>query len=288
MHMNEVNVMKIFKYLCIFLLSMILIGAGCLFYAFKIEPYRLAIKEFNLNEQTKDSEEVTIVQISDLHIKEDFTYEDIQKVVNKINTQQPDIVLFTGDLYDNYAAYNDDAHVIETLQKIEATTAKIAIWGNRDHGGGASRQYEYIMEQSGFTLLQNEHFNIEVASGAQLLFSGLDDSLLGYPYLNEYAGEAQYRLLLSHEPDTVNDYLNYSYDLALSGHSHGGQIDIPFLPFINEQVMATSALSSMYCGGMYELEGALKQLYVNTGIGTTHISARFNVVPEITVFHLYV
>ena len=81
---------------------------------------------------------------------------------------------------------------------------------------------------------------------------------------------------LSHEPDNVEPYMNYDYDIALSGHSHGGQINIPFLPFVNEMALTVTALSSKYSGGMYTFDdNAIKQLYVNTGIGTTHISARF-------------
>ena len=67
------------------------------------------------------------------------------------------------------------------------------------------------------------------------------------------------------------------------------RINVPFLPFINEMALKATALSSKYSGGMYSFDdGAIEQLYVNTGIGTTHISARFGVVPEVTLFHVYV
>lgn len=282
--------MKLLRNICITFLLLILFITGCIFYAFKIEPYRLTLKEFTLNEQQDNSAHIKVVQFSDLHIKDDFTYENLAKVVDKVNRQNPDIVLFTGDLYDNYARYNDDEHIIEELQKINARYDKIAIWGNRDYGGGAVRQYERIMENAGFTLLKNQNWYVTVENDKKILFTGLDDSLLGKPYMPDDTKiyDADCEFLLMHEPDIIEDYMNYNYDIVLSGHSHGGQFNIPFLPFVNEKAVTTSSLSTKYSGGMYAFDGnGQKKLYVNTGIGTTHISARFGVVPEITLFHVY-
>ena len=147
------------------------------------------------------------------------------------------------------------------------------------------------MEDAGFTLLKNENWYITLNNGKRVLFTGLDDALLGHPVMPDGTKiyDSDYELLLSHEPDNVEPYMNYDYDIALSGHSHGGQINIPFLPFVNEMALTVTALSSKYSGGMYTFDdNAIKQLYVNTGIGTTHISARFGVVPEVTLFHIYV
>lgn len=282
--------MKLLKYIILILSLLILTAGGCVFYAFKIEPYRLKVNDFDLNEKQDGRTDIKIVQISDLHIKEDFTYENLAKVVRRINAQAPDIVLFTGDLYDNYAKYHDDENIISELQKISAKYGKLAIWGNRDYGGGASRQYANIMESAGFTLLKNESRNVTLDNGGKILFTGLDDSLLGSPILPDLreGDAAEHKILLTHEPDAADDYLDLGFNMILSGHSHGGQINIPFLPFLNELAVSATALSSRYSGGMYMPDPDTgTKLYVNTGIGTTHISARFGVVPEITVFHLY-
>ena len=283
--------MKILKRILIVFTLLILVIGGCIYYAFKIEPYRVTLNEFTLNEEKPDREHLKIVQISDLHIKADFTYKNLDKVIKKVNEQNPDIVIFTGDLYDNYAIYRDDENIVTALQKIEAGYGKIAIWGNRDYGGGAERTYAAVMEDAGFTLLKNENWYITLNNGKRVLFTGLDDALLGHPVMPDETKiyDSDYELLLSHEPDNVELYRNYDYDIALSGHSHGGQINIPFLPFVNEMALTVTALSSKYSGGMYTFDdNAIKQLYVNTGIGTTHISARFGVVPEVTLFHIYV
>lgn len=282
--------MKLLKKLFIMLfLSMITI-LSCIFYAFQIEPYRLTVNEYYLNDKQPEKIPVKIVQISDLHIKEDFTYKHLDKVVKRVNSLHPDIVIFTGDLYDNYAKYHDDKNIIANLQKIKANYDKIAIWGNRDYGGGAVRQYESIMEQSDFILLKNENLCITLDNHKKVLFTGLDDSLLGSPYMPDSIKnhDADYTFLLTHEPDTIEDYYYHDYDMILSGHSHGGQVNIPFLPGINQRAVSSTSLSTKYSGGMYVLDSAKnKKLYVNTGIGTTHISARFGVIPEVAVFYAY-
>lgn len=278
--------MKFGKILLGTILAALLLAGSCVFYAFRIEPYRLTANKFVLNEKTTDF--VKIVQFSDLHVKEDFTCENLEKVVKKMNKQKPDIVVFTGDLYDNYAHYHDDTHIIKELKNIHAKYAKIAIWGNRDYGGGAVRQYESIMEQAGFTVLKNGNWYVTTESGKQILFTGLDDSMLGNVIMPDATKiyDSDYDILLTHEPDTADYFTDYAYDLVLSGHSHGGQINIPFLPAINRKAVAATALAADYTGGMYNMDSGAS-MYVNTGIGTTHISARFGVVPEIAVFTIY-
>ena len=225
-----------------------------------------------------------------MHIKDDFTYKSLEKVVSEINGQEPDIVVFTGDLYDNYAVYHDDENIIKQLSNIKAIYEKIAIWGNRDCGGGAAQQYESIMEQSGFTLLKNENWYITVENEKKILFTGLDDSMLGDPYISDSAKiyDSDYDILLTHEPDIVEDYYDYGSDIELSGHSHGGKFNIPFLPQINNKALSVTRLAADYNGGLYNLRSdENSKLYVSTGIGTTHIPARFGVVPEVAVFHVY-
>lgn len=188
----------------------------------------------------------------------------------------------------HYAKYHDDEHIIKELQKINATYDKIAIWGNRDCGGGAARQYENIMQQSGFTVLKNENWYVTTDSDKKILFTGLDDSMLGNVYMPDSTKiyDSNYNILLIHEPDTADSFQEYPYDLVLSGHSHGGQVNIPFIPAINQKAISSTNLAKNYVSGMYELNSKTK-IYVNTGIGTTHVSGRLGVVPEISIFHIY-
>lgn len=85
---------------------------------------------------------------------------------------------------------------------------------------------------------------------------------------------------MTHEPDVADAFIGTDTQLVLAGHSHGGQVWIPFYPIKN-------VLAEKYTRGLYQLDG-ITQLYVNTGIGTTSIHARFGVIPEVTQFTIYI
>ena len=105
---------------CILLL--ILLSCGIAFYSFYIEPFRLTIDTLSL--ESSLSQEVRIVQVSDIQISRHYTTEDFEKVVQAVNRQQPDILLFTGDLYENYASYRDDKELISLLSQMDAKYGK--------------------------------------------------------------------------------------------------------------------------------------------------------------------
>lgn len=263
-------------------LLLILLSCGIAFYSFYIEPFRLTIDTLSL--ESSLSQEVRIVQVSDIQISRHYTTEDFEKVVQAVNRQQPDILLFTGDLYENYASYRDDKELISLLSQMDAKYGKFAIWGNRDYGGGAVRKYESILAQSGFTLLTNASVSIPVSDTDTVFLAGLDDALLGQPdiapILEQLPKEENtYTILMTHEPDTAEQYAQMGFDLIVSGHSHGGQVKIPFFPTM------TTHLGKRYIDGLYPLNDQT-QLYVNSGIGTSRIPVRFRVPPEITLLLL--
>lgn len=268
----------VIKILTLLLIFSFVVG----YYAIKIEPYLVKTKDVII--QTKFYDKIKVVQISDIQISKNYTIDNFRKVIDTINEENPDIVLFTGDLYENYAEYHDDQNLIEALASIQSTYGKFAVWGNRDYGGGASRKYEKIMEQGGFQVLCNEYAVITFDMEEEILIAGLDDALLGNPDVQWMADpnllkEKQFSILLTHEPDTADLYADMRFDLILSGHSYGGQVKIPFLPQIK------TSMAEKYVDGMYHLNDKT-DLYVNSGIGTSHYPIRFGVIPEVTVFYL--
>lgn len=267
----------------VFLLIAVLLASAA-FYAVQIEPYRLVFKNHYIG-PADVSRDITIVQVSDIQVSETYTEKNLEVLVNKINTKNPDIFLFTGDLYDNYAKYGPEEKVIELLSDIQAPLGKFAVYGNRDYGGGSSRRYEAIMNAAGFHVLKNEGITVSLPDDKKLFIGGMDDYLLGnpdiQPVLPDMAGDYSYRILLIHEPDTADSYADYGFDLILAGHSHGGQVRIPFMKGV------TTAMARRYRSGFYQLSSQDNtKLYVNQGIGTSHYPVRFLVPPEITVFYL--
>lgn len=286
--MKKKRLLKISGWVILLLVGIL----GCLiFYTVKIEPYQIRVKEYVSIKNKQSKTEIKVVQFSDVHIKEDYTYQNLAKVVDKINEQKPDFVIFSGDLYDNYSIYNDDQNIIRELGRIKATYGKVAIWGNRDYGGGAGRNYPGIMQAADFMLLSNQTERFTLENGKTISFTGIDDMLLGSPdtSVGVNSMEAVYSIFLTHEPDYLKDYRVEGFDIILAGHSHGGQIKVPFFPSINETGLTFHAHSKEYSSGFYDFEKkGDKKLYVNSGVGTTHISARFGVVPEITLFRIVI
>ena len=259
----------------------ILIG----FYSAYVEPHLLRVKQYDMKFEQVAGNPITVVQYSDTHVGDFFTTEDLKKVVDKINEQQADLVLFTGDLMDNAAEYDGSIDEIATiLSKIKATNGKYAVFGNRDYGGGAERFYEDLMESAGFEVLVNSSRTLEV-KGTTISLFGADDALIGYYNSNKTMqgiSNDHLNLLLIHEPDLISDFLSYPIDLATAGHSHGGQVYIPFYG-----PLLTTALAEDYVRGLYDFGNNRKTLlYVNTGIGNTKVPFRLFNVPQISVFKL--
>lgn len=259
----------------------ILIG----FYSAYVEPHLLRVKQYDMKFEQIAGNPITVVQFSDTHVGDFFTTEDLKKVVDKINEQQADLVLFTGDLMDNAAEYDGSIDEIATiLSKIKATNGKYAVFGNRDYGGGAERFYEDLMESAGFEVLVNSSRTLEV-KGTTISLFGADDALIGYYNSNKTMqgiSNDHLNLLLIHEPDLISDFLSYPIDLATAGHSHGGQVYIPFYG-----PLLTTALAEDYVRGLYDFGNNRKTLlYVNTGIGNTKVPFRLFNVPQISVFKL--
>ncbi len=247
-----------------------------LYYSFDIEPYQIRTEQVSVNMENA-RESLRIAVFSDTHLKKNYPAAALWNVVNALNAQHPDVVVFLGDLYDDYDNWHDDPAVIEALRAIQAPLGKLAVWGNRDYGGGAEKAYLSILDQSGFTLLQNSNWYIPVCSSHSVLFTGLDDAIFGHPFYPEETQvyDNSLKILLMHEPDQFADYTGYGTDLAAAGHTHGGQ------SLLIPASWRSRDLQSRFNKGMYEENG--ESLYVTSGIGTTHISARFLMPPSITI-----
>ncbi|WP_375088441.1 metallophosphoesterase [Peribacillus sp. RS7] len=266
---------------CLFILSIVVIGI--IVSACKIEPKRLVTREFEVELSSESRESISVVQFSDVHLGPNYSLQQLEKLVDSINELEPDIIAFTGDLIDVASEFEGRSEISGILGKLNSRYGKYAIWGNHDYGGGGVRFYEDIMIKSGFKLLKNQNSVIELDGGQLVTIIGLDDAMLGHPDIEKsFAGvnSQEAKLLLLHEPDLVDEIEADRFDLALAGHSHGGQVVVPlFGPLV------TPPFAKIYTKGMYQL-AMDTYLYVNRGIGTTKIAVRFWNPPELSVFNL--
>jgi hypothetical protein len=228
-----------------------------------------------------------IVQISDIHYDEFTEPSFLRRVLAQINSLQPDLVLLTGD-YISFTPMPRDYvmgamyRCAEALREI-ACPQRFAVMGNHDSFLGAPTIHP-ILAAVDIPLLVNEHVPIERA-GQRLWLCGIHDPVTHVPNLDSaIPGRPDGPvLLMSHGPDYADDLLTHPrghlVDLMFSGHTHGGQVRLPFLP-----AYYLPAGGQKYVEGLFRL-GRL-QLYVNRGIGAVDVPFRLNCPPEITLFTL--
>lgn len=228
-----------------------------------------------------------IVQISDLHVGRYFRAETFAANIERIHALDPDLVVITGDAMDWSRKYESD--YIEPLATLQARHGVLAILGNHDFYFGAERLTRVIKEKTEVELLRNKPF--ETAGLAGLTVWGIDDPMSNlsqparYPQLEAWAPKLdpdRFNLLLSHRPDAFPVAAKAGFDLQLSGHTHGGQVNY-------ETVFGRfhfSRIMGRFDRGMFHIPGARGQLYVNRGLGYTGLPYRRDCHTEISVHEL--
>ncbi|HLQ39771.1 MAG TPA: metallophosphoesterase [Tetragenococcus sp.] len=275
----------------IYAILILIIAFFC--YMVFIEPRRLKEKHYFIKADKKQvldisnafdlyeqDASIVICHISDFHFSRHFKPQRINRVIRSIMDIAPDLIVFTGDLIDNYEKWprQETQRLIEKLKKMTAPMGKVAVLGNHDYRNDGQYFVKEVLSEAGFTVLQNEEIfgsNDKIS----LNITGLDDCLKGEPKFHFERTLAQWHLLLVHEPDAVLDTEHVrNYDLVLAGHSHGGQVRFPFFFY-----KIKGALT--FTHGLYLL-GKRTLLSISNGIGTSMLPMRFSVPPEIIYYHL--
>lgn len=246
-----------------------------LLYMWYIEPRRLRKKQLYMN--ADGIRNLVIVQFSDTHIKR-TSIAQIKQLIQAINAQHPDFIVFTGDLFDCYQQTADmKQDIIDLLKQLQANIQKFAVFGNHDIGGHALHIYRDLMEEAGFIVLCNQ---VYISPKHHIAILGIDDACAGYEDLSIANMRYQkFQILLSHAPDII-DHLHLSHtDLMLSGHTHGGQV---YFPLISSYFLPKKG--KKYRKGCYQ-KGSIT-LFVSAGVGTTRLPFRLFNPPEYTLIHV--
>lgn len=240
-----------------------------------------------------------IVQISDIHSGSFNDVSAVQKGVEMIMNEKPDLILFTGDLVNNKSEEMHD--YIDVFSKLNAPHGVFSIFGNHDYGDYVEwesaeakvqnlEDLKKIHAQLGWRLMLDEHVAIE-KDGEQIGLLGVQNisasrgfhSYGSLQKAHEGSDHYPFRILMSHDPshwdaETTQKYKNI--DLTLSGHTHGMQfgVEIPWLKW--------SPIQYVYkrWAGLYQKDN--QYLYVNRGYGFLGYPGRVGVLPEITVIEL--
>lgn len=257
------------------------------FYLFNtyISTAKLVVKETRIvDEKIPDSfNGLKLIQFSDLHYGSNIFIKQVEILVEAINRRNPDIVVFTGDLIEKDYQLNskEQENLINQLNMIKANIGKYAIMGDQD-----SASFSTIFNQSNFIILNNSYDLIYKNSNSPLLLVGIS-SLLdnkssideAYNYFNQEVYNSNiYTISIMHEPDLVDEILlKYNSDLFLAGHSHNGNIILPYFGGLSKEEGA-----KIYNEEFYELDSA--KLYISSGIGTNKNGIRFLCQPSINFF----
>ena len=238
--------------------------------AFLVEPRRPKVTRVDLT--GGDGDGLVVVHLSDIHYRRNRRR--LEKVVARVNAIAPDLVCITGDTVD-HRPYQTEA--LEILAKLRAPV--FGTPGNHEHWCSASlADIDDCFKTTGGRLLVNQR----VAFNDTVEIVGVDDMMAGAPRMPAAPDGARPKrsILLTHCGDFV-DTLNAdeTFDLILSGHSHGGQVRLPFIG-----ALMLPAYAQKYDKGLYRTPAG--PLYANVGLGTIPPHARFLCRPEIAVISL--
>jgi predicted MPP superfamily phosphohydrolase len=221
-----------------------------------------------------------IVQLTDLHYGFLVPLELIRHVVKRANELNPDIIVCTGDYVHEKNSTSQIDQLWPILSELNAPLGVYSVLGNHDHWADTARS-DYWLKKTGQDIrhkvmpIHREGQNLWIAGAGDLYedHKNLDSILRQIP-------DTECRIVLAHNPDSADTTFSKRIDLMISGHTHGGQVSIPFvgppvLPVKNKNYSSGLKISPQ--GG---------KVFISKGIGWTIIPVRFNCLPEIAVLEL--
>ena len=241
----------------------------------------LTVKHYEIKSEKIANEKVRFLLLADLHSC--FYGEEQSKLLKKINEQNPDIILMSGDIADDYMPHNG---TIALLKGITEKYPCYYVTGNHEFWSNEVDSIKKIFRDYNVIVLEGNSHIITIKN-QEINIAGVDDTYIGWENFNNQLktalsaiNEDNYTVLLSHHPELVDIYKELNCDLIVSGHAHGGQWRIPLL--LNGLLAPNQGFFPKYAGGLYDLNG--RKMVVSRGLSreSTRIPRIFN-PPELVV-----
>lgn len=275
------------RILKILFVSSLSLGPLALIYSMFGEPAWLDIEQVQipLPYLPKSFSGLRILQVSDIHMGGWMNRQRLSEVIALAKKQKPDLVVMTGDYVMGHSWNKnlDEAaqDFVEEVSKLTENYLVLAVLGNHDHWTNAEK-VRAMLNHCGVVELNNDVYSLRRGDD-WLHIAGVDDVSENKDRLDDIyklLPEAGVALLLAHEPDFADKSSRKNrFALQLSGHSHGGQVVIPFYG-----PLVLPSLGEKYPAGLYQVNNMLQ--YTNRGVGMTEPAVRFNCRPEITLLTL--
>ncbi|MEX2457017.1 MAG: metallophosphoesterase [Balneolaceae bacterium] len=225
-----------------------------------------------------------IIHITDLHADRFTTEKDLETYIQKVNDENPDLIIFTGDLITSGMAHVSAG--ADALRRIESTYGVYAVLGDHDYWSGEEEITQAFADR-GITMLRNENVwidhgnqSIKLTGVTKIYSTSVSDEELNG--LVSEDNEETFRILFSHQAtdDLISIGQETGYDQLLAGHTHGGQIRIP----VFFQKLTASQRESPYVIGYWWFDDML--LNINSGLGYTLAPIRYNAPAEVSVIEV--
>lgn len=275
--------MRNWKILTLALLLMVFLALAAFYHG-------LVLKRYEVNtDKLKPDTSIRIVLISDLH---NHIYGKKQEpLISLIRKQKPDIIALAGDIAD------DQVPVLGTelfLAGIQGMAPIYYVTGNHEFWSHDIENIKATISKYGVNILENNYEGVRIADSS-IIIGGVDDPDVElfensdldwegelYKAFSTLQDYSEFKVLLSHRPELIETYLKTDFDLVLSGHSHGGQVRIPFL--LNGLYAPNQGWLPQYAGGMYTYENMTH--IVSRGISFNPRLPRIFNPPEVVVIDI--
>lgn len=242
---------------------------------FRVEEVDLAIPNL-----APDLEGLRLAQISDIHLSPFLSRAELAWCVDMANEHQPHIALVTGDLVTGIHDSIEDC--LDELRRLRAEAGVFGCMGNHEGYIGAEAYTAIEAARRGHTFLRQQQRSL-IFGTAPLNIAGVDHQWRKETYLKgaeQLVRPGELNLLLSHNPDVFPVAAKQGWDVTLSGHMHGGQINLE----LGKTNLNFMRLVTPYVSGLYR-EGSAS-IYVSRGIGTVGMPARVGAPPEVGIIRL--
>lgn len=247
-------------------------------------------KQLQIREEIYHSEKIDnrsngflVGWFSDLYYSSSEDNSRIAQLTSKLDSANPDIIVFTGDLLENPVNSEDKSALIEYFSSLKPAYGKFAVLGDNDCFDSSKKNSTIeILENSGFEIIDNTNKVIALSNSSKINLVGLGNMINGNSNAESaFAGlnSEHFTIVITHCPDSFYELDNVSYDLLLAGHSLGGKVRIPLISYL----LSNEGAKRFYSGTIHNNK---KVMDITNGVGTPGRKLRFLADPEVVFYSL--